>query len=367
MQDLIKNIHDSMYYGEFIEIGCGQPIAQLLYSVSGASKTIYFSESPYSKDYFSEKYGNVKRAVSKEATELIIKKYEKSKCNFTLATSFQVGNYNDISTHGWISINDRDVTKSFHISIHDSLSREEYIKLIGEIGIKIIHSYINNLNYDCTYIDDFGDDTIDIFCNKTDGDNIIVVDDGKIKRLEDIFRDKKEIIIYKGSFNPPQMAHVKLANYSINKYPNAGMAFMININTYEKGTVDSAEIKRRISYINKLGYPVLIHKNGYFSSASQFIRKKFKQPIVFPMGYDTAKRLLDTYNKNEFDNCIFLYMQRNNSQDLSLPEFIKADIQQIDISSTVIRESIKTKNYDIINQYLPFIITEQILNDYNFF
>lgn len=366
----ITAIHNSPLFGEFIEIGCGQPLAQLLFSVSGASKTVYLSESPYSKVYYHNKYGSVDRAISKEATERIISAYVPNEyTNFTFASSFQVGTYNDISTHGWISINDRNVTKSYHISIHESLSRTEYIDIIAKVSLDIVYSHLTSEKLDSTYIDDYGTNTLDIFCNHTTSDNILVFNNG-VKRLEDVFRDKKNIIIYKGSFNPPQIAHQTIIEETMKKYPNSGVAFMINVNTYDKGEVDCKELEKRIKYINALGYAVLIQKDGYFSSAANLIRKKFKQPIVFPVGWDTLVRLLDTYDDSQFANCELLYMKRNINTTSNLAtlaskmssaknvKFIELDIDPIDISSTQIRQWIEDKNYEKIKEYVsPKLIT----------
>ena len=55
LERMIEEIHQSNLYGCLIEIGAGLPLSNRLFGVSGASNTIYFSLSPYSKKVQEEK------------------------------------------------------------------------------------------------------------------------------------------------------------------------------------------------------------------------------------------------------------------------------------------------------------------------
>ena len=158
MKDIIKKIHKSDIFGVFIESGCGLAVSQELFSVSESSKTIYFTQSPYSRDFFESEYSlNDKkiRSVSPEYLKNILdsKKikylFDKKTINTLYASSFQIGEKNNISTHGWILIKYNEIVKYYHISIHSSLSRKKYIKKIGENGIKLLHAKNQSIPDSC--------------------------------------------------------------------------------------------------------------------------------------------------------------------------------------------------------------------------
>lgn len=227
----IKELHESIAYGVLIETGCGLAVSSALLEVSGASNTVFFAECPYSKDFQEVKYGtsikygaSTPRAVSKENLDRFIAYYEMDfkraeskeslnkdakKLNFIYAATFQIGEHNDISTHGWIGIWTPVGTRYYHVSIHESMSRKEYIEKISQIGIDLLHH--------CTVASGFGlkavgaiipsnccidialtsnGEQVDIgemifsLRNETK-DNFICVKDGKLVRMEELFRELK--------------------------------------------------------------------------------------------------------------------------------------------------------------------------------
>ena len=138
--NLIQEIHNSNRFGIVCETGCGQPVAQSLYAISGASKTIFFSESPYSKVYQDEKFGfDENRAVSLEKVQHFLKHYVEryTNCNFYYVASFQIGDEtNKITTHGWIGYYSRleadQGVKFYHVSIYEAMSRQSVFLRLAE-------------------------------------------------------------------------------------------------------------------------------------------------------------------------------------------------------------------------------------------
>jgi len=214
----IADIHKSDIKGIWIETGAGVALANALYSVSGASNTIYFSESPYCLEYAQEKFGIDKnvRAVSAVYIKSVMNFYQdlikSSKINTIYVSSFQIEVDPKKITHGWIGLQYKSSIKLYHITIRENLTRAEYIKKIEEFGLQLLYNLLTNTQ--CLN----KDGVIDIILNHNLSpdysflshihQNQIVCFDSfksepKMCRMEDLFRDKEKIIIYKGSFNKP--------------------------------------------------------------------------------------------------------------------------------------------------------------------
>lgn len=311
----IKELHESQNLGILVETGCGLAVSNALLEVSGASKTVYFAECPYSKEYQKWKYGEFEgRAVSWQNIKHILNynaALEKPDgVNFVYVSSFQVGEHNDISTHGWIGISMKSGGRRyFHISIHEPLSRKQYIDKISKIGIDILHYYL---------ISDVGSDFIPSNCcidialdekgnqidleamfvalRREEDDNFLCIKDGMLVRMEDLFRDQKSIALFKGSFNPIHAAHIHTATMAKEQY-EIEPVFVISSSVYQKGWIQPDDLKNRVSILNDLGYSVIITKDGFFNKNTSYLRRKFKQPIIYVVGSDTLNRILESsYN-----------------------------------------------------------------------
>ena len=210
----IQKIHASDMFGIFIEMGLGNPVSSKLCEVPGASNTVFCAENPYNGDYSKKLFGIEGRIVSLEAVRTIMNsakihylQKEDPKINTVFVSSFQIGNDNDKSTHGYIGLKYKGKVEYYHMSIQD----------------------------------------------------------GKILRLEDLIRSAKDgLIVYKGSFNPITNAHLNLMSESSKKFPNYKTVFSISLNTFGKSISDWSNVVERIRLINKLGYGVLICRDPMF-------------------------------------------------------------------------------------------------------
>jgi len=228
MSENIKQIHNDDTFGIFIETG--PFIAPALLNVSGASKTIYFSECPYSKEYVKEKYGinlDVTRAVGINYVSAIMNYYshlvEKNVINNIFVATFQVGDIDqNIVTHGWIGLRYKNKTVYYHITIRDKISRLEYIDKIKNIAIHLLILKNEPLgNYMNLYVDNIicSNNLYNVFNYMNKDDVICVGVNGQICRSEDIFRtSNKDIIV--------------CMDNSANKYQTKNISYIISYTSY---------------------------------------------------------------------------------------------------------------------------------------
>ncbi len=314
----IKEIHDSDMFGVFVEIGAGTVISNNLFKVAGASNTVFMTESPYNKEFQELKYNNTDggkiRSVSFESVRTILDAWKSStyehssadgknyKINTILVSSFQVGDQsNKVSTHGWIGVMYKEKTLYFHISIHEPLTRQTYLRTIGKIGVEILYGFLTEtFPTDCCIdiIKDENGNDVDLsfmfaLLYESNEENFICIKDGKMARMEDLFRDQKNIVLFKGSFNPIHNGHINSMEVAEKRYESNGV-FCISLDTYQKGIIESSELIRRINMIKKLGYSVIVAKSGYFNSNTEYLRQKFEQQIVYVVGVDTINRTLES-------------------------------------------------------------------------
>lgn len=355
----IKEIHDSYAFGILVETGCGLPVSNALLEVAGASGTVFYSECPYSKEYQSQKFKNQgSRAVSMETVRSFLSYHftegmrlsayssDSTPVNFVYASSFQLGNYNDKSTHGWIGIWTESLGSIyFHISIHESLSRKEYIEKISQIGTDLLYHLtitdrdkIRTIPSNCCIDIVLGYDgnqmhehEMLVSLRDEESDNFLCITDGKFVRLEELLRDKENIVLFKGSFNPPHRSHVHIAEISKEKY-GTDPVFVISSSVYQKGWIDPTELSMRAEMLNDLGYSVIITKDGYFNNNTEYIRQKFKQPIIYVVGTDTLNRILESsYKILNPDDEIVLPKPSHSGGELTILKSMADIIRKLEI------------------------------------
>lgn len=395
LKTIIEEIHNSDIYGAFIETGCGIPISEALFNVAGASNTVYFAQSPYSREFFQTEYQvkNPKlRSVSPENLQSVLESekisalFESNKINTLYVSSFQVGDEtNKISTHGWILFKYKETLKYYHISIHEKMSREYYIKRICENGIKLLHAKNESIPEECdvdiTLNHDLSYDkktTLQLISKMNTKEQFSVFYKNKVDRLESLTRENDSLIIFKGSFKPVQIAHKYIIERSIAKY-HTNAVFMISVNVFQKGRQNEDSVLNRIELLNELGYPVIVCSKPFFKDNINFIRNKFdsSKKIILAMGLDTVNRLMDDYKTNDFydlakmkedfKNINIFCFNRNGS---NINEFIKDEsifyfetTEFEEISSTKIRELLKNNDNEEIKKIVPTEIYDKVIKN----
>ena len=353
---LIEKIYNSPLFGIVCETGCGQPVAQALYSVSGASKTLYFTESPYSKDYQDRKFGpDENRSVSLEKVRHILSHYVtnyKDVCNFFYVASFQVGDEtNKLSTHGWIALYSSDTIRYFHVSIYEAMTRQQYFDKISEIGLNLIAGE-NASHVDCVHITEKRQDvtlTLKHHLFSNNEENIVLIDKNRqILRFESVLRETQNLLLYKGSFNPPHIAHQEIANKCEQKYGHKPI-FCISTKTYGKPDIALDDLENRITMLNKLGYSVIISKKPMFKDIVEFINNKYAGKITLLMGSDTFDRYLSTTPEElPVDYVVFqrpgMTLTHSSEKYQHLKDKLSFIDHDIEVSSTLARKILASQD-----------------------
>lgn len=415
----IRDIHNSDAYGVVVESGCGVALSNALMRVPGASNTIFVVESPYSKEFQNNKYSTKEypRAVSIDVVISIAKWWLnelkritevgdlKKPVNFIYAASFQIGDFPDDkrSTHGYIAYWDKNMNESllriFHVSIHQAYSRSEYLDIIASIGVDILKDGLKDyvpanclidgawhLNLDIGELKDITTGGLFAALQNSVDDYFVSVSPDGYKRLEDLFRGKDKIVIFKGSFNPPTTAHIEFADVAEKRF-GIKPVFMISSEIYGKGHVTPQDLEQRVSNLNTLGYDVIVSRSGFFNENISMLRKKFNQEIVFVVGADTINRVFEStykiigprminpigrysYSKNidrfkrDFSNVKFLVIERPGYPISKEIDVLSAyyDIEPFEnaISSTNVRKLIEEGQVELAKRLIPVKLHDKI-------
>jgi nicotinic acid mononucleotide adenylyltransferase len=329
MDKQIKAIHESKLYGNFIEIGAGQPLATELFNVSGSSSTVNLTLSPYSVSSQVERYGVVgHRCVSREAVEYMLeieRMHNKDlDVNFIWVSSFQL----DDCSHGWIVYMYKQKKVVLHVTL-PKVSRRERIRVLGKLSVQIIEYAVNEKKMDMRYIDGIW--------STNDISKINLIDYYHVmnplncwERLETNFRNKENpIIVYKGSFNPLHDGHLSIVTHCQKKYPESPVGLMISMSTFKKGEIKN--IEKRIEEINKKGLYTIITENGMFKKNIKELNTRLPgQEWVFPIGYDTYERM----EKELFviSNVRYIVFDRDNKIDFDKPGYKSCEYVKFDSS-----------------------------------
>ena len=322
----IQEIHNSDLYGIIVETGCGVALTSALMSEAGASKTVYHSSQPYSKDYEKEKYGDFSRSVSVEfVTEVVkreLKELKDPRVNFILATSWQLNDDDPKKyAHGWYCLVTLDTRFKPHVhefsTVHFSIPRSLNIKrnqafeIISDIGVSMLHVAMNNIgkvdgNLQGLEIEYTGNAILDIakrintnyflplkmLENRDIDYPLVFTKDGMI-RFEDLMRQSDQFIIQKGSFNPLHHQHKHMMDKSVELHPKAKPVFLISTFRYDKPHIDVMELVDRIQNITKHGYDVIVCKEIFFYATFNMFKRwadKDKK-FYFVVGTDTINRI----------------------------------------------------------------------------
>ncbi len=344
------------------EIGANVEVAHTLQTQSGSSKIIekaLCSYNEYEQTRNRHQHKNLHRSVSKEFIADGLQRYaSKFPDQKIFMSSFQVTTDPSAVTHGYIGLTrGKGQADILHVTIPEPLERREYQKIVGNIWLQLIQNLCDNTPVVTDYIDQWY--RMDAWKLRQDiqttiehmwpGSMVCINTEGNLCRMEDIVRTKEgyqPLIVMKWSFNPPHIGHVHMMEETQRKYPGHIPLFSISVDTYDKGKVDALQLTKRITWLNTLGYPVVLFGSGYFKDNIDVLRYKNTQDIVFPIGLDTSKRIIETYTDREdemlqdFAGITFEEFARNWVEDISsrFPTlFSKNSTPHLDVSSTTIR------------------------------
>lgn len=334
--------------------------------------------------------------------------------NFVLTNTIQISNTSDVQTHGWFAlytsgrVNYYDC-KLYHFTINGFRTRKEYIEIMAYIGIDILAAYNEIEELDNGYIDSILDSTrdgqkpnikstltsilngklnIEHLHNTTtvlrafrDIDTYGNKGNYTIDRLNTLLRqDLDNLCIIKGSFNPIHPQHIALLDavyksiellIPCNKIKKIFCISLYNRDTTKKIDIDN--LMKRIDLIHALGYDVIIDCFGqYHYSYTSIINNvdyKKEMNIHYVMGSDIIQRFLqdegvtgfittESVNKfnDKWNHCTFWWDKRPGFQDFKINSALK-NIEQLttvqkELSSTLIRDLIKEKEYETLKLHV---------------
>ena len=392
-KDKIKHLHDSDMYGIFVEMGCGTAVTSALYSVPGASKTVYFAESPYSKEHQEELFGKASRAVSIERVDSVLETYwnkYSDKVNCVYAATFQIDDGDGSkSTHGWIGVRNKETKKFYHITVPEIFQRDMIFDRIAKQGISILFGQIPN-NVDIINDGEQESDINAVIDNFSDF-NLVCFSNGKLVRPEDVIRNKKRVVLYKGSFNPMHIGHMSLIKRAQERF-GEDVILGLSAHPFGKNDMDSSAITMRAKILNALGFDVAVFRSGYFNENDVVLRRITKAPISYVVGSDTMDRILrssfdvlgqtlervrrtklrEMYLTFGKDSSFFVIRRAGDAAEYLTVDFSEFPIvetcpkgQVEQISSTEIRKAIEQQDFDFVknNAVLPIITATQKRKD----
>lgn len=395
---MVEEIHKSPCYGYIVETGAGSTISNYLLSFPGASKTIEACFTPYSKEHVESTLQmdlSKVRAISADYAEILSRiplvgtraKYlfETLWENFFVLTStFQISSTPNVSTHGWMSLTtpDLETPNLYHFTLppltHDmdiSKYRKYIMDLVAKIGASVI--YRNMVKHiDVPFMDTCVEDGVNqpleviksLLVTPIDM-GVVFGQDGKTTRLESICRGN-DVLIFKGSFNPPHKAHIEMMETCVKSLGVQGH-FSISLETFGKGVASAEDILHRISMINELGYSVVINKNPLFRDFVNLFNNRMdkESKLHFVMGEDTALRFI--VNPDDIDHCpskiengetfkqeCIYHVFKRTGEPLELPSKFKVYEFNVPTSSSFVREHL---NFDYLDSKTIKYITKNKL------
>lgn len=151
----------------------------------------------------------------------------------------------------------------------------------------------------------------------------------------------QEKIILSTAGNPFHIGHQFLLFKAAKKFPNRELYIDISANADK--AISEEEAKKRLSKIQIYGVGKI------FSFRSTFVEKSFWMNTVFPIGSDTATRIVDpVYYSSEYHrdycldliqkrNCLFYVFDRGTEFFYKHPVFVRSEYSSPAISSTELR------------------------------
>jgi len=289
------------------EFGCAATVSNTLMSIPGASAMIDTCFQLYSKDSQIKRYGEFKRSVSKEFTELVLKTEDKANA---LALSFQLQDTHypeKMQTHGWVSVMNDGIKTTYHISYNrNHCSRTDILIDIAKDVVKILyHNFIDKnyklLNVDMIFVNKTGNnEDLKTLFNSVNEDSIIAFNNkGEIDRWETMVRDFPGIILMRGSFNPIHKRHLEVIRKTKEKYPEYKVFLHCSIKRFDKPDLTLDEIFGKINQAVYNDLPIIFTTDAKFNPSLYLIRERYKGEIIFPVGIDTVNRFVDSEVESE--------------------------------------------------------------------
>jgi len=380
--EFCDDLNESPWMGAVCEVGIGLPFQSMFVEHPGASKTILFTHSPYSKAF---QPNDVPRSVGHEmAARYSWDNYWKCKENnqvqsdylFSLAVSasHKMTGERGLS-HGWVSVvvgerGDREPKAySFHWRNQKDLNRKEAGEVlahhIGWFLHKILFNKWDNwsdaikASFDMKLrkirISTRGMFSIDVIRapDITMEEHLLLAErapllfhHNEFKRPVDYLRQYNRT--YRGSFNPITLSHEEIGQ---------GALFEVSLDNARKGKVSFEDLAHRIRMIDLAGRPTLItsHTPLFVDLHKSLIRLGSKS-MTYLVGADTFNAIVDEKYINEHPAYPFFEdFERDNQMQSG--SFIVISRDGHEVTENKYSEKI---HYSVINSGYPHISSSAV-------
>jgi hypothetical protein len=371
---------DRDIYGTVAEIGAGQEVARWFFSVGGAAGTIAKSISTYDMKVSDQVYGKSVRYVSRERVGSMLDKEYRLLCErlgedrqshtrfFAFADSVAAQNYEGTNEcHGWIGMRFQTEPGGepndliLHVNMRDRTNFRQQ-EALGILGVNVIHSVFNTLEYDAAlltqWVDDLTPGRLEVDFVHTAGpafagasplelglalvrndmaQAVLYTPDGELAAPTQVIR-KREVIIERGLFRhstevDPEIlraagALLRRENPDKGSEPLTVMELSVN-NLREDANIEDEEYLRRLQGMTSSGQWTLLTRLKQSYALTNYLRRYSQKPLRFSMGTSALAMLfspeyyeilpgglLEATGKLFADN-VKIYVHAMNSTDFS--------------------------------------------------
>ena len=311
--------------GMLVEIGAGTEIARSVFSDGGTSRYISSTASLYNqadRDRFLEQATNYPSVSSDMALALAKKamgnaaKTKKDGAVFGLALTgaTQTDRTRKGQDHFYLALCGTGKPDVIIHGVYQNQERQNQQIATGRFGLASLHQFLTRepfsienikaatsglISIDQIFVET--DSTFDHICRNIRlvqtglSDLVLFSSNGLVQDIPSMTREKKEIFLYKGSFNPPTTGHIEVLEKALNLSGQAEVLSLPEISTtiVSKGEATLENMAHRISMFNLLGYPVLVTNQTRFFSLAELLRTKSQGKLTFLCGMDTLVRIME--------------------------------------------------------------------------
>jgi nicotinic acid mononucleotide adenylyltransferase len=286
------------------EVGLGVPFTGLMTSIAGASKTLVYSECAYAKGLQPDiGKGSITREMAGAMADVLWDKCEEfhSEHFATVAVTGAHKKSNEAGeTHAWICVRVGDQKSFMHFKLPKAHGREAAISITCHLTAWLLdgillkprpfdqwRAYLPEVEPPIAIdvLPAYGIATSSML-NQCAPDNPLVYHNGMFQRATPYLR-KKDLRIYRGSFNPPTLAHQAMGEDAL---------FELSLTNVRKEEVDVSDIADRLFMLNSIGVPVLITTGlGYFVELHKMLLQyqNWDSEITYIVGGDTFRDIVN--------------------------------------------------------------------------
>lgn len=335
------NLDDSKY-GTFVEIGAGQEVARQFFSAGAAAGTVAKTMSAYDMAVSDEIYGKASAYVSRERLEqmltrefdLLVERLADKRSKTTeffayaatvTARSFQQRN----ECHGWIGVKlqlypgARPSEIILHVRMLDEDNKSQ-AEALGVLGVNLIYgaAYFKNRPKQIieSLLDHLGSERIEIDLIHFGGpyfeevDNrlmnlhlvrswccrAVMFDASGVSVAPSSALRKKDVIVMRGSFEPPTKLHMDMSRAAVGELTKLGtggdvlsVAEITMAELGADGKVDDRNFLARVDLLTMLGQSVLISDYLRFFRLRSWIRNFTKKRLAITLSVHDLGKIFD--------------------------------------------------------------------------